>query len=61
MDRNTTIAFILIGAILVLWFYLNTPSPEEVQKGKTADTTAVHLDTAKVKRRRRKLQLIQYR
>ncbi len=55
MDRNTTIAFILIGAILVLWFYLNTPSPEEVQKGKTADTTAVHVDTSKVKQEKKEI------
>ncbi len=55
MDRNTTIAFILIGAILVLWFYLNTPSPEEVQKGKTADTTAVHLDTSQVKQEKKEI------
>ena len=55
MDRNTTIAFILIGAILVLWFYLNTPSPEEVQKGKAADTTAVHLDTSKVKQEKKEI------
>ncbi len=50
MDRNTTIAFILIGAILVLWFYLNSPSPEQIQKGKTADTTAVHTDSVKIKK-----------
>jgi YidC/Oxa1 family membrane protein insertase len=40
MDRNTTIAFILIGAILVLWLYLNTPE----QKKETAspqDTTQI--------------------
>jgi YidC/Oxa1 family membrane protein insertase len=50
MDRNTTIAFILIGAILVLWFYLNSPTPEKVQKGKTTDTTTVHSDTSIVKK-----------
>jgi YidC/Oxa1 family membrane protein insertase len=48
MDRNTTIAFILIGAILVLWFYLNSPTPEKVQKGKTADTTTVQVDSSKI-------------
>jgi YidC/Oxa1 family membrane protein insertase len=47
MDRNTTIAFILIGAILVLWFYLNSPTPEQIQKGKQADSTIVHNDTSK--------------
>lgn len=38
MDRNTTIAFILIGAILVVWLYINTPErTESPQKGQ--DTT----------------------
>lgn len=38
MDRNTTIAFILIGAILVVWLYINTPErTESPQKGE--DTT----------------------
>lgn len=27
MDRQTTIAFILIGAVFVLWLYLSTPEP----------------------------------
>ncbi len=53
MDRNTTLAFILIGAILVLWFYLNTPKPEEGQKGKTADTTAVHIDSTQIKKEKK--------
>ncbi len=55
MDRNTTIAFILIGAILVLWFYLNSPSPEHIQKGKTTDTTAVHEDTSRIKESKKEI------
>lgn len=44
MDRNTTIAFILIGAILVTWLYLNSPEPtKETMKG--SDTTRVEIDT----------------
>ena len=27
MDRQTTLAFILIGAVFVLWLYLSTPEP----------------------------------
>ncbi|HSD62826.1 MAG TPA: membrane protein insertase YidC [Ignavibacteriaceae bacterium] len=46
MDRNTTIAFILIGAILVLWFYMNSPTPEKMEKGKQVDTTMVQKDTS---------------
>jgi len=44
MDRQTTIAFIIIGAILVLWLYLNSPKPGEQQQ-KPADTTQVAKDT----------------
>jgi len=44
LDRNTTIAFILIGAILVVWLYINTPErTEPPQKGQ--DTTAVEKST----------------
>ncbi|MDH3267465.1 MAG: membrane protein insertase YidC [Ignavibacteria bacterium] len=40
MDRNTTIAFILIGAILVIWLFMNTP--EKTEQTKTSqDTTTV--------------------
>jgi YidC/Oxa1 family membrane protein insertase len=47
MDRNTTIAFILIGGILVLWLFLNSPTPPPPQKGSKTDTTQVQNDTAK--------------
>ena len=40
MDRNTTIAFILIGAILVAWLFINTPERTE-QTNQTKDTTNV--------------------
>ena len=40
MDRNTTIAFILIGAILVAWLFINTPERTE-QTNQTKDTTKV--------------------
>ena len=40
MDRNTTIAFILIGVILVVWLFINTPERTEQPK-KEQDTTAV--------------------
>jgi YidC/Oxa1 family membrane protein insertase len=43
MDKQTTIAFILIGAILVLWLYLTAPTPtEETQK---KETTSLNKDT----------------
>ncbi len=44
MDKKTTIAFIIIGAILVLWLYLNSPSQIEQTHQKT-DTALVYKDT----------------
>ena len=40
MDKQTTIAFILIGAILVLWLYISSPDPQQQpqQKSKTSLT-----------------------
>lgn len=40
MDKQSTIGFILIGIILILWLYWNTPTPPPPQK-QTFDTTAV--------------------
>ena len=40
MDRNTIIAFVLIGAILVVWLFINTPERTEQPK-KDQDTTVV--------------------
>lgn len=40
MDRNTTIAFVLIGAILIIWLFMNTPERKEESKS-TQDTTTV--------------------
>jgi YidC/Oxa1 family membrane protein insertase len=51
MDKNTTIAFILIGAILILWLFLNTPEQKKepsisrdtttVTEKKSADTSSI--------------------
>lgn len=40
MDRQTTIAFILIGAILMVWLYLSAPAPVPQQSDKK-DTTNI--------------------
>lgn len=40
MDKQTTIAFILIGAILVLWLYISSPDPKQQPKEKDR-TTAI--------------------
>lgn len=37
MDKQTTLAFILIGAILFIWLYMNSPEP--VPNTKSTDTT----------------------
>lgn len=43
MDKQTTIAFILIGAILVLWLYLTSPTPTD--QPRKNETTALNKDT----------------
>lgn len=44
MDRQSTIAFILIGIILVFWLYLNAPEPPE-QQPKQQDSVLVTNDS----------------
>lgn len=46
MDKQTTLAFLLIGAILIIWMYFSSPSPNQVQKSKN-DSTLVQKDTLK--------------
>jgi YidC/Oxa1 family membrane protein insertase len=48
MDKQTTFAFILIGGILVLWLYLNTPDPVP-QQPPEKDTVTVQRDTIQQK------------
>ncbi len=43
MDKQTTIAFILIGAILVLWLYISAPDPK--QQPKQVDQTSLNKDS----------------
>ena len=40
MDKQSTLAFILIGVILVFWLYLNSPEPV-VNQNKNVDSTKV--------------------
>ena len=47
MDKKTTIAFILMGAILVFWLYLNSPKqPSNIEK--LQDSTLVKNDTTRI-------------
>lgn len=42
MDKQTTLAFILIGAILLIWLYISAPDPGKLPPtGITEDTTSV--------------------
>ncbi len=45
MDKKTTVAFVLMAGILILWLYLNSPKPSE-QLPANADTTLVSKDTS---------------
>ncbi|HMN47946.1 MAG TPA: membrane protein insertase YidC [Ignavibacteriaceae bacterium] len=47
MDKQTTIAFILIGIILVVWLYISAPPPQQPQKEK--EKTTVVNDSLKTK------------
>ena len=44
MDKQTTIAFVLIGIILVIWLYYSAPDPR-VRETRPVDTTAVDNDS----------------
>ncbi len=44
MDKQTTIAFVLIGFILILWLFLNNPEPQQQIK-KNTDSTLVKQQT----------------
>jgi YidC/Oxa1 family membrane protein insertase len=44
MDKQTTLAFVLIGAILIIWLYTNTPDPVELPP-RQDDTTFVERET----------------
>ncbi|MFO7444785.1 MAG: membrane protein insertase YidC [Ignavibacteriaceae bacterium] len=46
MDRNTTIAFVLIGGILVLWLYLNSPEPVKQPSMPETPTSVDTIQTA---------------
>ncbi|MBA4407577.1 preprotein translocase YidC [bacterium] len=45
MDKNTSIAFILIGVILVTWLYFNSPAPQPQQKRKSQTTSVEKKDS----------------
>jgi YidC/Oxa1 family membrane protein insertase len=61
MDKNTTIAFILIGAILVLWLFLNAPEQKREPKNNKDTTLVVEkktVDSLKIKEEIKKPKIV---
>jgi len=48
MYKQTTLAFVLIGIVLVAWLYLTAPDPTVVKPKQTDSTTVVIIDTVKL-------------
>jgi YidC/Oxa1 family membrane protein insertase len=46
MDKQTTLAFVLIGIVLVVWLYMSAPEQKEVTTRQT-DSTSVVIDSIK--------------
>lgn len=40
LDKSSIIGFILIFAIMMFWFYLNQPTPEELEAARAAELVA---------------------
>lgn len=49
MDRNTVLAFILIGLVLMIWLWINTPDPSKMPK-KHQDTTQISQDKKEIEK-----------
>ncbi|MBX3009555.1 MAG: membrane protein insertase YidC [Melioribacteraceae bacterium] len=45
MDRQTSIAFVLIGLVLVVWLYFNSPTPQDIPKDKPAPAVTEKTDS----------------
>lgn len=46
MDKQTTLAFVLIGAILIIWLYFSSPEPQKQAIKRSGDTTLVNKDNS---------------
>jgi YidC/Oxa1 family membrane protein insertase len=51
MDKQTTLAFLLIGALLIVWMFFNSPDPSKQPQKNKKDSTLVKSDTAKIQSR----------
>jgi YidC/Oxa1 family membrane protein insertase len=54
MDKRTTIAFILIGVILVFWLYMNSPEPQPPVTNKSDSTQAATDTSVKVEKQKQR-------
>lgn len=48
MDRSTSIGFVLIALILLVWMWLNTPPPQQVKNTITEDTAFIATQPSKL-------------
>lgn len=48
MDKQTTIGFILIGAILIFWLYTNAPEPQKTIPGSKDSTIVAPVDSSAI-------------
>jgi len=48
MDKQTTLAFVLIGAILIIWLYLSSPK-QQPELANKPDTSGINYDTNKLR------------
>jgi len=48
MDKQTTLAFVLIGIVLIAWLYLTAPDPTVEKPKQTDSTTVIIIDTVKL-------------
>lgn len=51
MDRNAVIGFVLIAVLFVVWMFVTTPSPEEIQQQEAQKKEQVQPDAEKTKER----------
>lgn len=47
MDRQTTLAFLLIGLILMVWLYIQTPPPQPPPQDQSKEQTVDSLNGTK--------------
>jgi len=54
MDKQSTLAFVMMGVVLVAWIYFNSPEPQP-QTANQADTTLVQTKKEQPKKIKKKI------